>query len=65
MKRDYINYYFCVSVYMLCVYISIIEFVHPLTPRLQTILSTHGIPTQTPQQVEPIEILAPSDLVKV
>jgi phosphorylase kinase alpha/beta subunit len=35
------------------------------TKRLQTILSTHGIPTQTPQQVEPIEILPPSDLVKM
>ena len=33
--------------------------------RLQTILSTHGIPTQTPQQVEPVKIFPPSELIKV
>ena len=38
---------------------------HPSCCRLQTILSTHGIPTQTPQQVEPVKIYPPSELIKV
>ena len=34
--------------------------------RLQAILATHGIPTQTQRQVEPIKIRAPQDtLMKV
>ena len=31
--------------------------------RLQSILATHGIPTQTQKQVEPIKIKAPGDLL--
>lgn len=33
--------------------------------RLQTILATHGIPTQTTKQVEPVEVRSPSELMKV
>lgn len=32
---------------------------------LQTILSTFGIETQTPQQIEPIQIWPPSQLILV
>ncbi|XP_065913597.1 phosphorylase b kinase regulatory subunit beta-like [Dysidea avara] len=35
------------------------------TPRLQTILATHGIPTQTTKQVEPVEVRPPSELTKM
>ena len=31
--------------------------------RLQAILATHGIPTQTQRQVEPIKIRAPQDIL--
>ena len=33
--------------------------------RLQQVLATYGIQTQTPKQVEPILIWPPSELVKV
>ena len=33
--------------------------------RLQSILATHGIPTQTIKQVEPVEVRSPSELTKV
>lgn len=32
--------------------------------RLQTLLSTYGIQTQTPHQVEPVQVWAPSELVR-
>ncbi len=31
--------------------------------RLQAILATHGIPTQTQKQVEPIKIRPPGDIL--
>lgn len=37
--------------------------VHVHVCRLQSILATHGIPTQTQKQVEPIKIKAPGDLL--
>ena len=35
----------------------------PLPCRLQTLLATHGIPTQTQKQVEPIKIRPPGDIL--
>ena len=34
-----------------------------MTSRLQAILATHGIPTQTQKQVEPIKIRPPGDIL--
>ena len=31
--------------------------------RLQAVLATHGIPTQTQKQVEPIKIRSPADIL--
>lgn len=43
----------------------VIKFVIYLIPSLQVFLNTYGIQTQTPQQVEPIQIWAQKELVKV
>ena len=40
-----------------------VKLMHPCS--LQATLATYGIHTQTPKQVEPIQIWPPSELVKV
>ena len=44
----------------LCVQVCIIS----QSVRLQSLLATYGIPSQTPNQIEPVEICSPSELVR-
>ena len=48
-----------------CMFLGFLFCIILLFSSLQTTLATFGIETQTPQQIEPIQIWPPSELVKV
>lgn len=57
--------YCCYLVQKSCMFLSFLFCIILFFSSLQTTLATFGIETQTPQQIEPIQIWPPSELVKV